>query len=117
MAYLTTLRGTTIPLRKVSKEQTMPSTVLTTLSLDIASVSDTFGVMIEKEQQIANSCTNYFQQYSCDASAVVDEKDRTKMVHWCYDIVDECKLDRECVALVREAMACDMLLCAPTVFI
>ena len=80
----------------------MTFNVLNALSLDTTSVSNTLGVMIEKERQIASSCINYFQQYSFDASAVVDEKDRTKMVDWCYIIVDECQLGRECVAMVRE---------------
>ena len=81
----------------------MPSAIFNSLSLDTAHVAETLAVMIQKEQRIARNddCTNYFYQHAFDSSAVVDEADRMKMVDWCYKIVDECKLDRECVAMVR----------------
>ena len=75
--------------------------VFDSLGLDTTNVADTLCAMIQKEQGIC--CTNYFHKYSLSESVLVDVSARMKMVEWCYEIVEKCKLDRECVAMVRGA--------------
>lgn len=92
-----------------------PNTMFNYLSLDTAHVAETLGVMLQKERRIAR--INYFQKYSSSllllessVDEVVNEQDRTKIVDWCYNCVDACNVDRECVALVSAGdMICDLM--------
>ena len=79
-----------------------PNTMFNSLSLDTAHVAETLGVMLQKERRIAR--INYFQKYSSSllllessVDEVVNEQDRTKIVDWCYNFVDACNVDCECV--------------------
>lgn len=65
--------------------------------------------MLEKEQSTYLACKDYLgsqslsalqvhQQFD-DGQAVIKEADRTKLVDWCYKVIDLFKLEREVVAM------------------
>ena len=73
------------------------------LSRDTTAVAESLSVMIQKEQTFYK-CRDYLGKRSSSISSPVDDTviitqtDRTKIVEWCYGIVDKCQLNRETVA-------------------
>jgi len=63
-------------------------------------VAESLAVMMQKERSVYKSC-DYLKEILVD-DGVIDEEDRTKMVDWCYSVVDICQLERETVALAME---------------
>ena len=68
-------------------------------SLSGDTIAECLSVMIQKEQTFL--CQDYLSPGTLltDETIIVTPADRTKMVEWCYDIIDKCQLDREIVAI------------------
>jgi hypothetical protein len=64
------------------------------------SVAESLSVMMQKERSVYRSC-DYLKEVLVD-DGVINEEDRTKMVDWCYSVVDICQLERETVAMAME---------------
>ncbi|KAL3765057.1 hypothetical protein ACHAWU_009425 [Discostella pseudostelligera] len=64
------------------------------------SVAESLAVMMQKERSVYKSC-DYLNGTS-GIHGVIDEEDRTKMVDWCYSVVDICQLERETVAVAMD---------------
>ena len=79
------------------------SSLPSALSRDTTAVSESLSVMIQKEQTFYK-CRDYLRKSSSSMSSpeddtiIITQTDRTKIVEWCYGIVDKCQLDRETVA-------------------
>ena len=68
------------------------------------SVAESLSVMMQKEQTIYRSC-DYLHPPSSSSSLnlrAVDAEVRTKMVDWCYSLIDVCQFERESVAMALE---------------
>lgn len=68
----------------------------------------TIKAMCRQEQQ-GYTCSDYLQQYNKSAKGsekkiAVDHEVRTKLVEWCYSIVDFCKFNRETVAIATSCL-------------
>ena len=83
----------------LSASSSLPSA----LSRDTTAVAESLSVMIQKEQTFYK-CRDYLRKSSSSMSSpdddtfIITQTDRTKIVEWCYGIVDKCQLDRETVA-------------------
>ncbi len=64
------------------------------------SVAESLTVMLEKERSVYKS-SDYLIG-TLGLRGVIDAEDRTKMVEWCYCVVDICQLKREAVAIAME---------------
>ena len=64
------------------------------------SVTESLTVMMEKERSVYKS-SDYLNG-TIGLRGFIDEEDRTKMVEWCYSVVDICQLEREAVAMAME---------------
>ena len=79
------------------------SSLPSALSRDTTAVAESLSVMIQKEQTFYK-CRDYLRKRSSSMSSldddtiIITQTDRTKIVEWCYGIVDKCQLDRETVA-------------------
>ena len=71
------------------------------LSWNETSVAESLAVMVQKETAVYNKRCDYLGKPSC-VKGVVSEDDRTKMVDWCYKVVDTCQLERETVAIAMD---------------
>jgi hypothetical protein len=71
------------------------------MSWNETSVAESLAVMVQKETAVYNKRYDYLGNPSC-AQGVVSEDDRTKMVDWCYKVVDTCQLERETVAIAMD---------------
>lgn len=60
------------------------------------SIAETLARMMQKEQTTYKSC-----DYLTDAPSVTIA-DRTKIVDWCYSVIDQCEFERETVAIAIE---------------
>ena len=78
----------------------MPLSINNSMSWNAASAAEILSVMLQKEQTVYRS-RDYLANPS-SSRQVIDEGDRTKMVDWCYRIVDTCQLEREIVAIAME---------------
>ena len=70
-------------------------------SWDPTSVAESLAVMIQKETTVYKR-RDYLHGSSNCVCGVLDEEDRTKMVEWCYSVVDICQLERETVAIAMD---------------
>ena len=71
-------------------------------SWSVTSVAESLSVMMNKERTIYRK-RDYLNDSSSTVKGVrLDEEDRTKMVDWCYNVVDSCQLERESVAIAME---------------
>ena len=73
------------------------------LSRNTEEVADILAAMIKREFS-AYSCSSRggYLDPSYPTMAMVTTSDRMKVVDWCYDVVDHCKLSRETVASAME---------------
>ena len=71
------------------------------LSRNTEAVADTLAAMIEREFS-ACSCSSRVGYLDPSYPKMVTSSDRTKVVDWCYDIVDHCQLSRATVASAME---------------
>ena len=71
------------------------------MSWNETSVAESLAVMVQKETTVYNKRYDYLGNPSC-AQGIVSEDDRTKMVDWCYKVVDTCQLERETVAIAMD---------------
>lgn len=76
------------------------------LQRDAVAVADVIAVMLQKEQTTYKSCdylrkSGSSEQHGVDAPKV-NEADRTKIVDWCYSVIDQCQFERETVAIAME---------------
>lgn len=85
------------------------------------SLVDSLSVMIEQESSKHYSCSDYLSNKSlhsrrrtkstdCYGYEITSE-DRMDLVDWCYQIVDNCKFDRETVAIAMNIA--DRYMCTP----
>ena len=83
--------------------------LVTGMESDYASaiIADSLSLMMEQECT-TYACLDYFetknnrlveQEAICKEDKKITPDDRQKVVSWCYDIVDQCQLNRETVAL------------------
>ena len=78
----------------------MPPFIDSSISLwKAASVAESLAVMMQNERTVYRSCDYLHNSLS---SLGIDEKDRKKMVDWCYTIIDVCQFERESVAMAME---------------
>lgn len=71
------------------------------LSRNTSAVAESLSVMLQKEQSFYR-CQDYLKIRRTSSSAahqIVTPSDRTKVVEWCYGIIDQCQLGREVVAI------------------
>ena len=71
------------------------------LSRDTEAVADILAAMIERELS-SHSCSSRGGYLDPSYPTIVTTGDRTKVVDWCYDVVDHCKHSRETVASAME---------------
>ena len=64
-------------------------------------VADVLAAMLEREFS-TSSCSSHGGYLDPSYPTTVTTGDRTKVVDWCYDIVDHCKLSRETAASAME---------------
>ncbi len=64
------------------------------------SVAESLATMIQKERSVYRSCD--YLNGILGVQGVINEEDRTKMVDWCYSVVDACQLERETVAMAMD---------------
>ena len=88
------------------KQSAVPETETTMkptehLSRNTEAVADTLAAMIEREFS-ACSCSSRVGYLDPSYPKMVTSSDRTKVVDWCYDIVDHCQLSRATVASAME---------------
>jgi len=65
------------------------------------SIAESLAVLMQKERTVYRSC-DYLHNGALGLQGVLDEEDRTKMVEWCYSVVDICQLERESVSMAME---------------
>ena len=68
------------------------------LSRNTEAVADSLAAMIKRELTTKYSCYDYDGYLNPSDRNMITADDRMKLVDWCYDIVDHCKLSRETVA-------------------
>jgi len=75
------------------------------MSWNVTLVAESLAVMMHKERTTYRSRDYLRESLSSTATVqgvLLDEEDRTKVVDWCYHVVDVCQLDRESVAIAME---------------
>ena len=80
---------------------TMKQTPTEHLSRNTEAVADVLAAMIERELS-TYSCSSRGGYLDPSYPTMVTTSDRTKIVDWCYDVVDHCQLSRENVASAME---------------
>jgi hypothetical protein len=80
---------------EISKSNLVPR-----MPWNVMSVTESLTVMMEKERSVYK-CSDYLKG-TLGLRGVIDKEDRTKMVEWCYSVVDICQLEREAVAMAME---------------
>ncbi|KAL7532472.1 hypothetical protein ACHAXR_009511 [Thalassiosira sp. AJA248-18] len=78
----------------------MNHSIYDSLSHDSATAAESLSVMMQKEQTIYKSCDYLHPPMQDDT--MITESDRTKLVDWCYSIIDHCEFERETVAIAME---------------
>jgi len=69
------------------------------LSRNTSAVAESLSVMLQKEQSFYR-CQDYLKiRRTSSSHQIVTPSDRTKVVEWCYGIIDQCQLGREVVAI------------------
>jgi len=90
----------------------MQPSVYDSLSQDAFDAAESLSVMMQKEQTTYESCDYLHPSWPVD-STIITESDRLKIVDWCYTVVDQCKFDREAVAMTMELV--DRFLSKPSI--
>jgi hypothetical protein len=80
---------------EISKSNLVPG-----MPWNVMSVTESLTVMMEKERSVYK-CSDYLKG-TLGLRGVIDEEDHTKMVEWCYSVVNICQLEREAVAMAME---------------
>jgi hypothetical protein len=72
------------------------------VSWNVSSVAESLAVMMNKERTIYRKRDYLSESPSSTVQGFLDQEDRTKVVEWCYSVVDICQLERESVAIAME---------------
>lgn len=65
-------------------------------------MAESLAVMMHKERTTYQKRDYLMESPSSTVQGFLDQEDRTKVVDWCYKVVDVCKLERESVAIAME---------------
>lgn len=83
----------------------MQSFIYEWLSKDTEHAAESLSVMMQKEQEVYSSC-DYLHLHHLSLPEVtgilLTGSDRLKIVDWCYGVIDQCKFDRETVAIAMD---------------
>ena len=84
-------------------------------SMNTDNFIDSLSVMIEQESSKHYSCSDYLSRNekveSGEQIQKITSDDRMMLVDWCYQIIDNWKLDRETVAIAMKIA--DRFMCTP----
>lgn len=94
------IKSNQLPIHPLSKTMSANNVIQVFLSQDAGAVASSFLNMMQKEPSLS---FNYLQSKS--ANIAITETDRTKIVDWCYSVIDCCQFNRETVAIVSECFA------------